>query len=122
MALLRLELSLGADFLSTVNNLGSLYKSLGRLDEAEKMYQQALAGYEKALGKETVKKYIPALNTAQNLANLFQQTGRAKEAEELHSQALFGVEAVFGRLSDRYRGIVNALDEMGSNYKEDTNC
>lgn len=67
--------------LDTVNNLGLLYKSLERLDEAEKIYQRALAGYTEAFGKETVKKYIPALNTAQNLANLFRQTDRAKEAE-----------------------------------------
>jgi tetratricopeptide (TPR) repeat protein len=34
--------------LNTVNNLGVLYKDLGRLNEAEKMYQRALQGYEKA--------------------------------------------------------------------------
>ena len=64
------------------------------------MYLRTLAGYEKALGKEAEKKYIPALNSVQNLVNLFRQTGRAKEAEELYSQALFGVEAVFRPLSD----------------------
>jgi hypothetical protein len=79
------------------------------------MYLRALAGYEKALGKETVKKCIPALNTAQNLATLFQQTGRAKEAEEFYGQALFGVEAVFGRFSDRYKGIIKALDILRNN-------
>jgi tetratricopeptide (TPR) repeat protein len=106
--------------LDMVNNLGLLYANLGQLDEAEKMYQRALAGYTKALGKDAVKKYIPALNTAQNLANLFQQTGRAKEAEELYGQALFGVEAVFGRLSDRYKGIINALDTLCSDSKRDS--
>ncbi|KAN0086424.1 hypothetical protein V8E54_000112 [Elaphomyces granulatus] len=35
---------------STVNNLGLLYKSQGKLDEAEKMYRRALQGYEKAFG------------------------------------------------------------------------
>ncbi|KAL5371587.1 hypothetical protein DPSP01_014157, partial [Paraphaeosphaeria sporulosa] len=34
--------------LSTVNDLGNLYKDLGRLDEAEKMFQRALQGKEKA--------------------------------------------------------------------------
>ena len=67
-------------------------------------------GYEKALGTEAVKKYIPALNTAENLANLFKRMGRMKEAEELYGQTLVSVEAVFGRLSDRYRDIVEALD------------
>jgi tetratricopeptide (TPR) repeat protein len=38
--------------LSTVNNLGLLYVAQGKLDEAEEMYQRALAGYEKALGSD----------------------------------------------------------------------
>jgi tetratricopeptide (TPR) repeat protein len=38
--------------LNTVNNLGSLYKKLDGLNEAEKMYQRALRGYEKHLGYE----------------------------------------------------------------------
>lgn len=49
------EKALGPDHtstLSTVNNLGNLYKAQGRLKEAEKMYQRALAGCEKALGPD----------------------------------------------------------------------
>jgi tetratricopeptide (TPR) repeat protein len=38
--------------LDTVNSLGVLYADLGRLDEAEKMYQRALGGFEKRLGYE----------------------------------------------------------------------
>ena len=57
--------------LNMVNNLGILYKDQGKLDEAEKMFQWALQGYEKALGREPVKTYIPALNTAYNLGLLF---------------------------------------------------
>jgi tetratricopeptide (TPR) repeat protein len=44
---------LGPDHLDTlqvVQNLGVFYYECGRLDEAEKMLMQALAGYEKALG------------------------------------------------------------------------
>jgi tetratricopeptide (TPR) repeat protein len=33
-----------------VNNLGNLYKNQGKLEEAEKMYQRALQGKEKAWG------------------------------------------------------------------------
>jgi tetratricopeptide (TPR) repeat protein len=33
--------------LDTVNNLGILYASQGKLIEAEQMYQRALQGYEK---------------------------------------------------------------------------
>ncbi|KAN0075132.1 P-loop containing nucleoside triphosphate hydrolase protein [Elaphomyces granulatus] len=39
-----------AQSLDTVNNLGVLYADQGKLDEAEKMYQRALQGFEKALG------------------------------------------------------------------------
>jgi hypothetical protein len=38
--------------LNTVGNLGILYKNQGKLGEAEKMYERALQGYEKALGSE----------------------------------------------------------------------
>jgi hypothetical protein len=38
--------------LDAVNNLGDLYTSQGKLDEAEKMCQRALLGYEKALGPD----------------------------------------------------------------------
>jgi len=86
------------------------------------MYLRSLTGYEKALGQEAVKKYIPALNTIQNLAALYQQTGRVQEAEELYGQALFGVEAVFGRPSDRYRVIVKALDTLRSSTEQNINC
>ena len=48
------------------------------------MYQRALQGYEKALGPEAVKRYIPALNTMENLADLFKDTDRVREAKELY--------------------------------------
>lgn len=38
--------------LSTMNNLGALYSSQGKLKEAEEMYQRALKGMEKAGGAE----------------------------------------------------------------------
>ncbi|SLM38841.1 nb-arc and tpr domain protein [Lasallia pustulata] len=34
--------------LNTINNLGSLYSSQGKMAEAEAMYRRALEGYEKA--------------------------------------------------------------------------
>jgi tetratricopeptide (TPR) repeat protein len=105
-----------------LNNLGILYKSLGRLDEAEKMYLRALLGYKKALGQEAVKKYVPALNTIQNLAALSQQRGRVQEAEEFYGQALFGVEAVFGRSSNRYRVVAKALDKLRSSTEHNVSC
>ncbi|KAF6788476.1 glycosyl hydrolase family 20 [Colletotrichum musicola] len=59
--------------LSTVNNLGNLYKAQGRLKEAEAMYERALQGYEKALESDTLRTYVPALNTLNNLGLFLQR-------------------------------------------------
>src|SRR5438045_5856521 len=88
--------------LDTVNNLGNLYKSQGKLDEAEKMYQRALQGYEKALGSVLIITYVPALIAAENLAMLLSQIGRVGEAKELYLRAQRGIETVFGHSSRRW--------------------
>jgi len=98
--------------LDTVNNLGTLYADLGRLDEAEKIYQRAIQGYEKALGHDPVKTYIPALNTTQNLATLYKQMHRASKAEEMYTRTLRGLKAVFGHSSKRYQDVISALADL----------
>jgi tetratricopeptide (TPR) repeat protein len=65
--------------LSTVNNLGNLYRKQGKLAEAEQMYQRALAGYEKASQSET----IPALKAVRNLGLLYRDQGKLKDAEKM---------------------------------------
>jgi tetratricopeptide (TPR) repeat protein len=95
--------------LDTVNNLSNLYKNQGKMDEAEKIYNRALQEYEKALGRERVKTYIPALNTIQNLAELYKQLGRADKAKDMYSRALDGLKAVLGRSSKRCQDILAAL-------------
>ncbi|KAF2262017.1 hypothetical protein CC78DRAFT_535080, partial [Lojkania enalia] len=81
--------------LGTVNNLGSLYADLGRLDEAEKMYQHALRGYKKAISPENMPTFIPALNTIWGLASLFENQNRVEDAKAFYSQAISGYEKVF---------------------------
>ncbi|KAH6383964.1 hypothetical protein HBI60_252390 [Parastagonospora nodorum] len=78
--------------LNTVNNLGVLYKNLGRLDEAEKMYQRALQGKEKAWGPE----HTSTLDTVNNLGLLYADLGRLDEAEKMYQQALQGYEKAWG--------------------------
>jgi tetratricopeptide (TPR) repeat protein len=80
--------------------LGILYKSQGKLDEAEKMYRTALQGYEKALGMENITKYRPALNTIRNLGILFAAQERVDEAKEMYSRARTGFQALLGPSSD----------------------
>jgi tetratricopeptide (TPR) repeat protein len=78
--------------LDTVNNLGILYKDLGRLDEAEKMYQRALQGYEKAWGPE----HTSTLDTVNNWGILYADLGRLDEAEKMYQRALQGKEKAWG--------------------------
>ncbi|KAL4985113.1 hypothetical protein BDW68DRAFT_189921 [Aspergillus falconensis] len=61
--------------------LGTLYYTQGKLKEAEEMYQQALAGYEKLLSPD----HISTLNT-----------GKLKEAEQMYQRALAGKEKALG--------------------------
>ena len=72
--------------LSTVNNLGVLYKDQGRMKEAEEMYMRALRGYKDAWGA----KHTSTLSTVNNLGNLYRRQGRMKEAEEMYVRALRG--------------------------------
>jgi tetratricopeptide (TPR) repeat protein len=70
-----------------------LYSNWGKLDEAEKMYQRALQGKEKALGP----KHTSTLSTVNNLGNLYADQGKMDEAEEMCQRALQGYEKVLGR-------------------------
>ncbi|KAF1937807.1 hypothetical protein EJ02DRAFT_296833, partial [Clathrospora elynae] len=76
----------------TVNNLGTLYADLGRLDEAEKMYQRALQGKEKAWGPE----HTSTLDTVNDLGNLYADIGRHSEAEKMYQRPLQGFEKAWG--------------------------
>jgi len=69
-------------------NLGRLYAHQGKLDEAEKMYMQALQGYEEALGP----KHTSTLQTVNNLGNLYVDQGKLVEAEKMYIRALQGKE------------------------------
>ena len=51
-----------------------LYADQGRLTEAESMYQRALEGYEKALGRD----HTSTLDTVNNLGSLYKDQGRLR--------------------------------------------
>ena len=77
------EKGLGPDHpstLSTVNNLGSLYRDQRKLLEAEKPHQRALQGYGKALGSENIVHYLPALSTAHDRGCLHPNQGEKDKA------------------------------------------
>ena len=67
---------------------GNLYKIQGKLSDAEKMYQRALDGYEKALGSE----HTSTLGTINNLGNLYKDQGKLTEAEKMYRRVLDGYD------------------------------
>jgi tetratricopeptide (TPR) repeat protein len=75
-----------------LHSLGDLYSDLRRLNEAEKMYQRALQGYEKTLGPDNTL----TLDTVNNLGLLYADLGRLKEAEKMYQRALQGCEKALG--------------------------
>ncbi|KAF1360965.1 TPR-like protein, partial [Lizonia empirigonia] len=94
--------------LHTVNNLGILYKNLGRLDEAENMFQRALQGYEKAWGPE----HTSTLDTVNNLGILYKNLGRLDEAENMFQRALQGYEKAWGPEHTSTLDTVNNLGNL----------
>jgi tetratricopeptide (TPR) repeat protein len=69
---------------ASLNNLASLYKSQGKYNQAEPLYQQALALLQKLLGDD----HPDVAFSLNNLAELYYSQGKYKEAEPLYEQAL----------------------------------
>ena len=81
-----------------------------KLDEAEKMYQRAQQGYENAWGPD----HTSTLNTVNNLGGLYMSRGKQDEAEQMYQRALQGYEKALG-LEDvaRYRPALNTIWNLG---------
>ncbi|KAN0075779.1 HET domain containing protein [Elaphomyces granulatus] len=65
---------------------------MDKLDEAEKMYQRALQGNEKALGPD----HTSTLLTVNNLGLLYADQGKLDEAEKMYQRVLQGTEKASG--------------------------
>ena len=96
-----------------------LYADQGKLGEAEKMYQRALQGYEKALGPEIAASYVPALNTVYNLGLLFASQGDIDRARAMYSRALLGYQRVFGHDHPRCQSLRGCLANLETSSKAD---
>lgn len=78
--------------LSTYNGLGVLYMKIGRLSTAERLFQQALEGREKAVGPD-------ASFTAEivsHLGALYTRNGQYNKAEAFLRRALKSLEKAYG--------------------------
>jgi tetratricopeptide (TPR) repeat protein len=67
------------DALTAATNLGSLYMSEGRYEDAETLLSQVLATRTRVLGKE----HPNTLNTQWNLGDAYRQQGKPERAEPL---------------------------------------
>jgi tetratricopeptide (TPR) repeat protein len=68
----------------SLDKLGSLYKSQGRLDEAAKVQKESLEIFSKSLGQRDPTR----LNSVFNLAQTYMDQSRFKEAAQLMSEGL----------------------------------
>jgi tetratricopeptide (TPR) repeat protein len=92
-----------------IYNLGYLYADQGKLDEAEKMYQRALQGREKAWGPE----HTSTLDTVNNLGILYVDLGRLDEAEKMYQRALQGYEKAWG---PEHISTLDTVNNLGNLY------
>ena len=95
IVLLHAKSHLGFDHPSTltsVNNLGSLLQSQGKLEEAEPLYRRGLESRERVLGEE----HPDTLTSVNNLGILLRAQGKLEEAEPLYRRGLEGRERVLG--------------------------
>jgi tetratricopeptide (TPR) repeat protein len=92
-------------------NLGNLYKRLGKLVEAEKIYQRALQGYEKAWGPDDSR----TLDLFNNLGILYKKRGKLVDAEQMYQRALQGYEKAWGL---DHRLTLDTVNNIGNLYSD----
>lgn len=80
------------------NNMGILYQLMGRLDEAEKQFESALAIYKTSGGGNQLDYIL----TEENLATLYSLQGKNEKALELLSKTVAKNKEVFGSQSPNY--------------------
>lgn len=90
--------------------LGILYADQGKFQEAEAMYERALEGYEKALGRD----HTPTLSTVNNLGLLYEAQGKLREAEAMYKRALEGYEKVLGPTHPKAHAVTRNLQLLHS--------
>jgi len=100
---------LGDRFLDARITFGNFQRHQGRLNDAEIMYDRALAGYEKALGPEDPS----TLETLNNLGLLYTEQGRLKDADIMYVRALAGYEKALGL---EHKSTLSTVHNLGALY------
>jgi tetratricopeptide (TPR) repeat protein len=94
-----------------------VYHNLGYLLEDEdqqnalKLYEQALEGYEKEFGPESTE----ALDTVNNLGILYENLHQYEKAEKMYRQALQGKEKVYG---EEHTSTLKTVNNLGLLHKD----
>jgi len=91
--------------------LGNSLLRQGKLDEADQMYQRALAGREKALGPD----HTSTLGTVNNLGNLYRAQGKLDEAEQMLQRALTSYEQALG---PDHTSTLSTVNNLGNLYSD----
>ncbi|KIN02724.1 hypothetical protein OIDMADRAFT_120076 [Oidiodendron maius Zn] len=103
-----------AVYLDSLEMLGNLCVSQGKLAESEEMFQRALRGKEKALGAE----HTSTLGTVHNLAILYTNQSKLAESEEMLQRVLRGFEKALGVEHTSTLGTVHNLGNIYTNQSK----
>lgn len=96
---------------SLLSKRASLYRAMGRYDDAEHVFEQLLALLEAELGSEHPR-VIFALN---NLATLYLRQEKYGKAEPVYAKALKALEGVLG---SQHHLVAQGLDNLAGVYNE----
>ncbi len=96
---------------SLISKLASLYRAMGRYDDAEPLYEQLLASLTADLGPEHPR-VVFGLN---NLAAFYLEQGKYAKAEPVYAKALRAFEKVLG---PEHPEVAQALNNLAGAYKE----
>jgi serine/threonine protein kinase/tetratricopeptide (TPR) repeat protein len=94
------------DFLSSVNNMGFLLGSMGKLDDALLYYTEALEGCRRVLGDD----HPSTLSSVNNMGFLLQSMGKFDDALPFYTEALEGRRRVLG---DENPSTLSSVNNMG---------
>ncbi|TAF66248.1 MAG: CHAT domain-containing protein [Cytophagales bacterium] len=100
-------------YLSTCNNLAVAYESQKKYAEAELIYQEIIAIYEK-----TQKHSLDHFNTLNNLANLYTDQNKYKEARQLYQYSLENIIQVLG---ENHENVAIIYSNIGRLYLAERN-
>jgi Tetratricopeptide repeat len=75
------------------------------------MYDRALVGREKALGRD----YTSTLDTVHSLSNLYRDQGKLDQAKQMSDRALAGYEKALG---PEYTSTLSTVHNLGSLYSD----